>query len=160
VDNLPPEITNTVGLIFLIERRLEYLFDKILAPANLTTKQWLLLSVIDKSAGNKPSLQEVARQLNTSHQNVKAIAVNLEKRGFLVLEKDKQDRRITRLAATPASNEFWQARADQDISMFKAIFQHLTEAEVKTLSPLLFKLLYGIQEMTDQLLEQSRAGEK
>lgn len=150
-NTLPPEIANTIGLIFLLERRLEYLFDKVLAPHDLTTKQWLLLSVIDKSGIEKPSLQEVARQLNTSHQNVKAIALNLEKRGFLELEKDIKDKRVTRLTITPKCQQFWQAREDQDTTMFLSLFQHLTAVEIKGLSPLLFKLLYGVQEITDKL---------
>lgn len=148
---LPPEVINTVGLIFLLERRLEYLFDKVLEPHNLTTKQWLLLSVVDKSEGGQPSLQEVARQLNTSHQNVKAIAVNLEKRGFLTMQKDAVDKRVTRLAVTPISDSFWQLREATDTEMFNKIFKHLTADEIKMLSPLLFKLLYGIQELTDQI---------
>lgn len=152
---LPPEITNTIGLIFLLERRLEYLFDRVLEPFNLTAKQWLLLSVIEKSGIEKPSIQEAARQLNTSHQNVKAIAVNLEKRGFLVLEKDPRDKRITRLSATAASQHFWDNRAQEDYQMFMKIFQHLSPQEVQQLAPLLFKLLYGVQEMTEHVTQKS-----
>ncbi|MGE5380369.1 MAG: MarR family transcriptional regulator [Methylocystaceae bacterium] len=150
-NTLPPEITNTVGLLFLLERRLEYLFDKVLLPHNLTAKQWLLLSVVEKTGNERPSLQEVARQLNTSHQNVKAIALNLEKRGFLALEKDADDKRVTRLRVTQLSKDFWQEREEQDNLMFLQIFQYLTAAETKTLAPLLFKLLYGVQEMTDRI---------
>lgn len=145
------EMGEIFGLAFLLERKLEYTFDKVLAPHNLTIKQWLVLVVIEKMHAEKPSIQEVARQLNTSHQNIKAIALNLEKRGFVTLETDPRDKRVTRLATTPQCKEFWHKRASKHKVLIAELFTHLTSHETVILHQLLDKLIQGVDELSENI---------
>lgn len=92
--------------------------------------QWLVLAAVANICPEKPSIQEVAKRLATSHQNVKAIALNLEKSGFMTLEKDKKDKRVTRLSITPKTNEFWQKREDEDKALLVEVFKHLSNQEL------------------------------
>ncbi len=146
------DISKSIGLIFLLERRLEYLFDKVLATSNLTAKQWLLLAAIEKSPEANLSIQDVAKRLSTSHQNIKAIALNLEKRGFVSLFKDKEDKRVTRLAITPKCTLFWQEREGQDEELLLEIFKDLDYEEISTLPKSLIKLLKNADAITERII--------
>ncbi len=152
-DKLLQDISKSIGLIFLLERRLEYLFDKVLAASNLTTKQWLLLAAIEKSPEENLSIQDVAKRLSTSHQNIKAIAQNLERRGFVSLFKDKNDKRVTRLAITPKCTSFWQEREGQDKELLFEIFNGLGDEEISTLPRSLVKLLRNADSITDRIIK-------
>ncbi|MDP4126611.1 MAG: MarR family transcriptional regulator [Bacillota bacterium] len=151
VNGWQPEMNECFGLIFLLDRRLEAIFDRILAPENLTAKQWLVLAAVGSILKGKPSIQEVARQLSTSHQNVKAIALNLEKRGFLLLEKDRKDKRITRLSITAQSEVLWKVREDIDKANLVELFKRLSDEEVLLLKQTLFKLMDGAEEMAERI---------
>ncbi|MBC2724717.1 MarR family transcriptional regulator [Desulfosporosinus sp.] len=154
-----PEMNECFALIFLLERRLEATFDRILAAENLTAKQWLVLAAVEGILQGKPSIQEVARQLSTSHQNIKAIALNLEKRGFLLLEKDPKDKRVTRLSVTAQSQSLWQARVDVDKANLEELFQHLSGEEVLNLKESMYKLMRGADEMAVRI-DLVKVGEK
>ena len=47
-----------------------------------------------------PTLQAAADALGTSHQNAKQIAVKLQEKNYLKIEKDKSDSRSLRLIPT------------------------------------------------------------
>ena len=145
------EISESLGLIFLLERRFEYIFDKVLATSNLTAKQWLVLAAVEKICEEKASIQEVARQLSTSHQNVKAIALNLQKNGFLTLEKDSKDKRVTRLTTTAKSKDFWQKREEENRALLLKLFKHLSKQEKLFLHQVLGSLLQGADELAEEI---------
>lgn len=153
-DKLLENISKSIGLIFLLERRLEYLFDKVLAASNLTAKQWLLLAAIEKSPEANLSIQDVAKMLSTSHQNIKAIALNLEKRGFLSLDKDINDKRVTRIAITSKCTSFWQEREGHDKELMLEIFKDLGEEEISTLPRSLVKLLRNADTITERIIKK------
>jgi len=148
------EMGEIFGLGFLLERKLESTFDKVLEPYNLTVKQWLVLAVIENAFKESPSIQEVARELNTSHQNIKAIALNLERRGFIMLAADSRDRRVTRIATTKKSKEFWQTREDEDKRLIAELFKYLTNEEVVTLHQLLGQLIQGAGELSERITNE------
>lgn len=152
-DKLLQDVSKSIGLIFLLERRLEYLFDKVLAASNLTAKQWLLLAAIEKSPEADLSIQDIAKRLSTSHQNIKAIALNLEKRGFVNLFKDKNDKRVTRLATTSKYTSFWQEREEQDKELLLEIFKDLGDEEISTLPRSLVKLLKNTDAITERIIK-------
>ncbi len=159
-NNLLDNIKESFGLIFLLERRLEYMFDKVLESDNLTAKQFLVLATIVNTYREKPSIQEVAKQLLTSHQNVKAIALNLQKQGFVTLEKDRKDKRVTRLTVTPKSKAFWQKREAEDKSLLHELFKHLSDQEVSILHQSLIKLFKGADELIERInIEKERSDE-
>ncbi len=89
------------GSVFVIVQHLTRRADRELAELGLTTRQWLLLAVLTNSfRGRSPSLSEAAEQYGSSRQNIKQIALGLEKRGFLRLVPDSADARTTRLEVT------------------------------------------------------------
>lgn len=94
------------GSLFVTANLLETLLDRAFAPYGITVKQWLLLITITSLFAEPPTVKQVAGAMGTSHQNVKQVALNLEKRGFLRLVKDVKDARVTRLVTTEACRAF------------------------------------------------------
>ena len=95
------------GSVFLLAQYLARRGDEALAPLDLTTKQWLLLAIVARRfPGEHPTLTEAALWYGSSRQNVKAIAEQLQARGYLRLESDPADRRALRLHLTRKAGVF------------------------------------------------------
>ena len=134
---------------FLIQQRWGYIINKELAADKITTKQWLMMIVIENAFDHDPSMQEVADALSTTHQNVKQLAIRLEARGFMKIERDPDNRRILRLRTTDESMKYWEKRTPEDARSIMALFEGLEDEEVSSLFGIIMKLekisenLYG-----------------
>lgn len=113
--------------------------DRELAPSGLTSQQATLLHAIEVQP-EPPTLSVVARALGMTHQNVKQLALVLERKGFIEIAVDPLDRRARRLHLTPLHHRFWQQRNPGDFSSVEAWTAVLTDAEVRTAVRLLSKL--------------------
>lgn len=136
-------------VFFLIQQRWGYVINKELVEDKITTKQWLMMIVISNAFNHAPSMQEVADALSITHQNVKQLAVRLEDRGFLKIERDQNNRRILRLKVTEECHQYWEKRTPEDIKSINALFEGLDDIEIKNLFEIMGKLekisgkLYG-----------------
>lgn len=89
------------GSLFLLTQHLARRADAAMESVDLTTKQWLLLAIlVERLAGETPTLSEAAQWYGSSRQNVKQIALQLESRGYMRLVPDPRDRRALRLQLT------------------------------------------------------------
>lgn len=128
------------GSIFLIANKLQVLGDQYLGKDDMTTKQWLLTAVISQFRDNSPSLSEVAELMGSSRQNVKQLALKLEEKEFLRIEKDEKDARTLRLKLTEKSQAFWDNRKEKDESFITELFRNLSEDET-------FLVLQGFEKL-------------
>jgi len=126
--------------LFLVQQRWGYIISKDLASDHITTKQWLMMIVLANAFQSPPSMQEVADAMSTTHQNVKQLAIRLEARGFLNIERDPTNKRILRLKVTPECSQFWDKRTPDDIKSIKSLFQGLNDGEIKDLFAIMAKL--------------------
>ncbi len=95
------------GSVFVLVGHLTTRMDRALLDLGLTTRQWLLLAVLDtRFPGGPPTLSQAAQEYGSSRQNVKAIAEQLAARGWVRIERDPDDRRATRLHLTDAMGAF------------------------------------------------------
>jgi DNA-binding MarR family transcriptional regulator len=134
------EIDDVFTKIFLLSLKLESIGNKTLKKDQLTIKQFLLIVSID-SFDEPPSIKDVANMVSTSHQNVKEIADRLEKRGFIKIEKDKNDKRILRLKTTEKNAKYWAYRLDEHEDLIFAMFNPFTDKEIHTFKVLINKFL-------------------
>ena len=132
------------GSMFLTAQKWQVMGDRYLAKDNVTTKQWLLLAVIVNLFDSPPTLTQAAEAMGTSRQNIKQIALKLEKRGFLQIKIDENDNRILRLEVTNKSHKFWQERADQDIKFILGLFEFLSDDEIDSLYKVMKKIDYKL----------------
>ena len=136
---------------FVLSQRIEYIIDSFLEKDDLTTKQLLTLIAIDHSFDHKPSLSEVADVLSTSHQNVKQIALNLKKRGFLEIIVDPKDRRRRLLKLTDTHETFWEDRGQENYDNMKKIFSSLSKSEMKEFHRIIVKLLTNLHGLYTEI---------
>jgi DNA-binding MarR family transcriptional regulator len=127
-------------MLFMVEQRWHYFIDKDLEQDNITMKQWLMLIVISAGFRSPPSIQEVADAMSTTHQNVKQVAASMERRGFMVLERDPDNKRIIRLKITDRCNELFQQRNEKDEKTIASMFDNLTDDEMKALFSIIAKM--------------------
>lgn len=134
-------------LLSVISNQIRWLTDDMLRGDNVTSQQAALTTVVN-SLG-RPSISEVAGMMSTSHQNVKQIALGLERKGFMRIELDDRDGRVRRLVTTPRSNRFWAARDPLDFDVIADWFSSLSAVELTTLVALLARVNEELQREID-----------
>lgn len=112
--------------LFQVANGLQTFLDQYLKPDQLTGKQFLLMIEIGSLGPEGGLLTEVAKRSESSHQNVKQIALKLQKNGYITMEKDQQDKRATRLKLTPKALSYWQERFSEDINMLNTLFMNIS----------------------------------
>lgn len=130
---------------FMLANGLQVKGDTYLAADGITTKQWFLILIISQFGENPPMLTEVATLMGSSRQNVKQLALKLEEKGFLIIEKDKNDNRTLRLKLTEKNKEFWDSRGEKDTKFILDIFKNVTTEEIDQMYNGINKLLKEVR---------------
>ncbi len=133
--------------IFLLAQRLEYISNKLLEQDSLTTKQFLLLAITEKAFDHEPSLKEVSDALGTTHQNVRQMANQLEKKGFIEVFKDPDDKRVNRLRTTEANKAYWNSRAERQSAEILEMFKEFNDEEIVTMHDEVLRLYKDLEPM-------------
>ncbi|CAM2746546.1 MULTISPECIES: MarR family winged helix-turn-helix transcriptional regulator [Clostridium] len=149
IDNIDKRY-HIFGMLFLLSNKLETLGNNFLGE--LTTKQWFFMLILMNFFKEPPTLSELALEMGTSHQNTKQIAIKLEKKGFLVVNKDIKDKRVLRLTPTNKIREYVKLREDKDHFFIEKFFNVLTKEEVKSIYESFTKLLDNIQVIENEFL--------
>nr|WP_319473512.1 MarR family transcriptional regulator [uncultured Sphaerochaeta sp.] len=108
------------GSLFLVANRLQVLGDSI--DEQVTTKQWLLLAVLLSCENQECSLTELSRRTGSSRQNVKKMALILEKRGFLELARSLEDKRAVVVKPTQSCISHLKSREGAEQAFVDAFF--------------------------------------
>lgn len=142
------------GSIFLIANKLQVLGDQYLGRGGITTKQWLLTVMISQFHDKSPTLSEVAELMGSSRQNVKQLALKLEKKGFLNIQKDDMDARALRLKLTDKCQAFWEQRQKQDEQYVEELFKDFSMEEIDATFKGFGKLFGKIEQLEKSGLER------
>jgi DNA-binding MarR family transcriptional regulator len=126
-------------LLMVTGIRLRGLLDRALAPSGLTAQQGAMVSWIEAQSA-PPTISAVAAGLGMTHQNVKQIAVALERKGFLEIRVDEGDRRSRRLILTETHHQFWSRRNPGDLAAVQDWVAVWTDHEVHQALGLLRRL--------------------
>lgn len=137
--------------VFVLAQHLSRLGDVELAALDLTTKQWLLLAVLQRRfPDRRPTLSEAAAVYGSSRQNVKAIANTLATRGYLRLLPDPSDRRAVRLQVTERTAVFSTAEwAARERLFFDHVFEGFDRAELPELLELVRRWVHAVTPAID-----------
>ena len=138
------------GALFVVSNKLDTLLDRELSQFEMTSKQWFLLLNLGVVFTASPTLKEVAQGMGTSHQNVKQLALKLEQKGFLVMEKDAQDARVTRLKLTEKNQIFWEQTEATGLAFISTVFQGIAATDLAVARRVIQQLwinLVALEEM-------------
>ncbi len=142
LDALPPQTAQRVRLLRLMLATATVLrgrLDRALAPAGITSQQAAMLQLIEAQP-EAPTISFVAHAMGMTHQNVKQIALALERKGFIEIATDPADRRARRLRLTEHHHTFWQERNAGDFASVEAWTAGLSDAETEEMVRLLVQL--------------------
>ena len=70
-------------------------FNAVFLEHNLTLIQYWLLTTIDQASPSAIRINQLAKLLKSSHQNIKQICLNLQSKGWCTLKPDPMDKRST-----------------------------------------------------------------
>ncbi|MDK2807690.1 MAG: hypothetical protein PWP24_423 [Clostridiales bacterium] len=140
--------------IFIQENRLHAVFDRY---NELSCKKWLLMSVC-KAFETPPDLSTLAKQMGCSRQNVKKLALSLEKEGFLQFEKSGLDARSLCIRITEKGERLNERNEQLGADVHAAIFQEFSEEEIALYYDLSVKMMHGIAHLEEYFKE--REGER
>lgn len=131
-----------LGAFLTLANRLQVLGDQL--DEKITMKQWLLIAVILKSGSPAPALSDLAAMIGSSRQNVKKMALLLEKQGFVTLSKDEKDARILRVRLTEECMVYFAGRNREEEQFMDDLFQDF-DAELTS------GLFTGLTKLTDNI---------
>lgn len=130
--------------IFLMSNRLQTIMDSQIE--GVTTKQWLFLIMLGLFE-ESPQLKETADACSTSHQNAKQIALKLEKKGFVQIEKDERDGRARRIRKTAKGEAILAKIKGQGEQFINEMFRDFEYEEILELNRLMEKLYKTLEEL-------------
>jgi DNA-binding MarR family transcriptional regulator len=109
------EMYTVFASIFLIAQKWQRIADQQIYPKiNISLKQWLLIVIIQyRFPDYPPTLSEAAAEYGSSRQNLKQIALALQKQKMLLITTDPDDRRIQRLALTGKHRQYFEGEENQ-----------------------------------------------
>lgn len=138
------------GVIFIVSNRVDTMLEREFKRFDITTKQWFLSVIVDNLFDNPPTIKEVAKEMGSSHQNVKQVALKLEQKGLLILEKDKKDGRVTRLKLTEDSYDFWKKIRGEGTTFTQALFKDIDKDDLEVARKVMQKMQLNINEMDNK----------
>ncbi|NLW92558.1 MAG: MarR family transcriptional regulator [Syntrophomonadaceae bacterium] len=143
------------ALLLIISNRINTLLEREFKEFDVTTKQWFLSETIHSLFDYPPTMKEVASEMGSSHQNVKQVALKLQQKGLLKLEKDKKDARVTRLSLTEQSHDFWEKTAPKGTIFRENMFKEIDKNDIETTRALLEKMLSNLTEIENGFVRES-----
>jgi MarR family transcriptional regulator, transcriptional regulator for hemolysin len=154
---LIPDDAMIFGLLLIISNKLNTLLEREFMEFNVTTKQWFLSETISSLFDSPPTLKEVAYAMGSSHQNVKQVAMKLQQKGLLILEKDKKDARATRLRITEHSRDFWKRMDPKGETFRKRMLKEIDLKDITKTRCLLEKILSNLAEIERSVVDDDES---
>lgn len=146
------------GLLLIISNKMDTLLERELKEFDVTTKQWFLSETVNSLFDYPPTLKEVGNMMGSSHQNVKQVALKLQEKELMTLEKDRKDARITRLTLTEKSIDFWK-KTNQKGDIFRnQMFSEIDNDILSQTRTMLEKVMSNLEkiEKSSMMSEESK----
>ncbi|NNJ32857.1 MarR family winged helix-turn-helix transcriptional regulator [Lacrimispora defluvii] len=140
------------GMIFLLSNKMQNLGDKL--DPQLTVKQWIFLTGVLRCESHTPTLSQVAARIGSSRQNVKKIALLLEKQGFVFMEKDVNDARAIRIHLTDTCLEHLESRNEMERRFLEELFDGFSAEDLTSLTSAMEELEKNVNKMERKYEEE------
>lgn len=117
-----------LGLLSAFDNRFQAMADRTMKE--ISWKQFFAIICINLCR-EKPTIRELAEIMGSSHQNVKQILLKLEKKGFVRVTADENDKRKQRVEVTEYCMEFCQKNDDMSSQVMMQMFQGISEEQLR-----------------------------
>lgn len=129
--------------LFVITNRIETIYNA--GMEELTLKQLMLLILVSISEGE--TFTRYGQIMGSSRQNIKTLANALEKKSYVSIRQDKNDRRACGIFLTDKTAKHFKDTDDTYTNQILRLFSEFTEDEINLFSTFIPKLMEGIQRM-------------
>ena len=116
-----------LGLLSAFDNRFQAQADKMMKE--ISWKQFFAIICIDLCK-EEPTIKELAEIIGSSHQNAKQILLKLEKKGFVELVTDQNDRRKQRIKITEYCKQFCDKNANAGTQLIEKMFEGISEEQL------------------------------
>lgn len=124
--------------LFSVTNKLQIRGDEYLA--DLTSRQFMTIVAILHLAEDETTINNIARKLGTSKQNVNRLIGGLESKGYLISIPSEKDKRAVNVKLTETGNALLVKCGEKSIYFMARIFNEFSTEEIETLWNLLKKL--------------------
>lgn len=94
-----------------------------------------------------PTFKEAADRSGSSYQNVKQLALKLEKHGYVDIVDDPKDARAKRIVMTEKAKVYWLNRKDRDKASMDKLFRMFDNEELAEFYRYIMKMQEGIRNL-------------
>ena len=138
------------GGTFILANKLQLVADK--KARGLSTKQWFLMrNLQDLSTGSPPTITILAKETDTSRQNVSKMLLTLQKQGYVILRESEVDRRSQTVIMTIRGQEVLNQMAGESTSFFTELFNNISSEETEEAAKVVVKLIQNLEQMQEDL---------
>lgn len=128
--------------IFVLQNRMQTAGEKL--QTQISMKQWLLLAMA-ASCPEPRTLTNVGNLMGCSRQNIKKLALALEKKGFIRLLLGSNN--SVRIELTEKVQQYAEEVGERHLQSLKLLFEDFSEDEIATFFQLYTKLYAGIERV-------------
>lgn len=123
----PEEVARTAIKIFPIMGRLMDAYMRV-GEHHLSSVHFQVLTMV---LSRPCAVSELAERQSISAASMSKTVMVMEERGWLSRERDKSDRRVVRLAITPAGRDVLRDVQNRSVQELKESFKDLSQEELK-----------------------------
>ena len=117
-----------LGLLSAFENRFQAVADGTMKE--ISWKQFFAIICINMCK-ERPTVNELAEIMGSSHQNVKQILLKLEKKGFISIAVDANDKRKQRIELTDYCREFSDKNDEMTMKIMEKMFDGVSEEQLQ-----------------------------
>lgn len=125
------------GMLFSLSNRIQAIGDKEFD--DITLKQHFVLGALN-ICEEPPTLKEMGTLIGCSYQNVKRMALHLERAGYIKLVPDEKDKRKLLLVPTEKIEKMAEEKKEATLRFMERLYQGISEEEIKTALAILNKM--------------------
>ena len=114
----------TLQQVLLLANRIRTYNDPLYPE--FSAKQWYLLLTLRDLGDEAPTLNTLAALMGSSHQNIRQMVSRLERKGFVRLSTDEEDRRKTRVHLTAQCEPLWEKYLQVQEQSIQTLFRDLS----------------------------------
>lgn len=142
-EDMPPGMF-LLGLLSSFDNRYQACADSFFKE--ITWKQFFAIICINVCGGN-PTINQLSEVMGSSHQNVKQILLKLEKKGFVKMISDEQDKRKQRIQITASCEEFCNSRDEECQRKLEHLFTGISDEEFFTAIRVIGQMDNNVKDM-------------
>ncbi len=125
------------GMVFSLSNRIQMLGDREFD--NITLKQQFLMIALELF-DEPPTLKEMGELIGCSYQNVKRMAVHLQKEGYLDMVQDAKDKRKLLLINTGKAEKMAELSGEKIADFMSILYRDIPQQDLRVVLSTLKKM--------------------